>query len=72
MQSLDVFDTVVLMWLGWLAIVHLTDCLVPILLQVGPACKISDDPSERVAKIHASSDCGQVLVWPYGGSVGDE
>lgn len=63
MESLDIFDTVILVRLGWLTVVDLTDGLVPILLQIRPTCQISNDPSERVAKVYTSSNCGKVLVW---------
>lgn len=56
-QSLDVFDTVVLVRLGWLAVVHFTDSLEAILLQVWPVGEVTDDPGERVAKVNAGSDC---------------
>lgn len=56
MQSLHIFDTVILVRLGRFAIIHLPYGLVTFLLQIGPACQISDDPSERVPEVHASGD----------------
>lgn len=55
-QGLDIFDTVEFVRLGRFAAIYLTNGLVAILLEVGPVGEIADDPSERVAKVDASSD----------------
>lgn len=56
MQSLDVSDAVEFMRHRWFAVVHLTNSLEAILLQIGPVGEVADDPSERVAEVNASSD----------------
>ena len=56
MQSLDVFDPVEFMRHRWFTVVHLTNSLEAVLLQIGPVREIADGPSERVAEIYASSD----------------
>lgn len=55
-QSLHIFDPVVFVRLGRLALVHFLNSLVTIILQVGPVCKVADDPSERVAQVDTRSD----------------
>lgn len=57
MQSLDVSDAVEFVGPRWFAVVHLTNSLKAILLQIGPIREVADDPSERVAEVDASSDC---------------
>ena len=56
MQSLDVTDAVKFMGHRWFPVVHLTNSLEAILLQIGPVGKVADDPSERIAEVDASSD----------------
>ena len=56
MESLDEFDAVEIMRHRWFTVVHFTNSLEAILLQIGPVGKVADDPSERVAEINASSD----------------
>jgi hypothetical protein len=55
-QSLDIFDTVILVRLGGLAVVHFTDSLIPIFLQIWPVGEVSDDPGERISQINASGN----------------
>lgn len=57
MQSLDIFNTVVLMRLRRLAAVHLTDSIVTGLLEVRPVGQVADDPRKGVAEVNASSNC---------------
>lgn len=61
MQSLDVSDAVEFMRHRWSAIVHLTNSLEAILLEIGPVGEVADDPSERVAEVNASSDCRRAV-----------
>ena len=51
MQSLDVFDSVVFVGLGWFAAVHLLDGFKALLLQVGPVGEEADYPGERVTEV---------------------
>lgn len=44
------------MRLGWLAIVHLPNHLVAVLLQVGPVGEITENTAEGVAQVDTSSD----------------
>ena len=57
MQSLNIVDAVEFVGLGCFAVVHLTNCLKAILLQIGPVSEVADGPIERVAEVDASSDC---------------
>jgi hypothetical protein len=57
MQSLDISNAVKFVGLRWFSIVHLTNSLKAILLQIGPVGEVADDPSERVTKVDTSSDC---------------
>ncbi len=56
MQSLDVSDAVEFMRHRWFAVVHFSNSLEAILLQIGPISEVTDGPSERVAKVNTSSD----------------
>lgn len=55
-KSLYIFDTVVLVRLGRISLVHFLNSLVAILLQVGSVGKISNDPGKGVSKVDSSSD----------------
>ena len=62
MQSLHVANTVELVGLWWFPVVYLANSLKAALLQIGPVGEVTDDPSERVAEVDASSDCRRAVI----------
>ena len=57
MQCLNVSDAVELVGPRWFAVVHLTNSLKAILLQIGPVGEVADEPCERVTQVDTRSDC---------------
>lgn len=65
MQSLNIFDAVEFMGFGWFAIIHFTNSLEAILLQIVPVGDIAEGPSKRVAEVDASGDCSRAVIKRY-------
>ena len=61
-QSSDILDTVEFMGLGWFAVIHLTNSLETVLLQIGPIGEVAEGPSKRVAEVDASGDCPRAVI----------
>lgn len=56
-QSLHIFHAVKLVMLRGLAVIHLPNSFVTVLLQVGPVGEVAGDPAEGVAEVETSSNC---------------
>ena len=56
MQSLNILNAVVFIGQGSFAIIDLLNYLIAVLLKIGSVSEITDNLSERVAKVNASSN----------------